>query len=177
LDEWYGTRGTVFALVGRLGTLPPSEPVWLLDALATEDGMRRYFDDVAEARVGPGPEINGIETWQLEGALNAEGIARLLERPGEDLEALEIVARPSRVALVVGREDRLPRRVDFRIDLTPEAAPKIDGWDAFELPGGGVQDTEIAIELSGFGEPVAYDPPASFRPLDELFARLFAGLD
>lgn len=176
-DEWYGTRGTGFALVGRFATLGPDQPVWLLAVLATEDGLRRYSDDVVEARVRPGPDIDGVETWQLEGALDAEGIARLLDRPAEDLEALELVASASRFVLVAGRDDRLPRRIELHIDLTPEVAAKIDDWDAFELPGGGVQDTEIAIALSGFGGPVAYEPPASIKPLDELFARLFAGFE
>ena len=97
LDEWYGTRGTGFALVRRLATVGPDQRVWLLAMLATEDGLRRYFDDMVEARVRTCPEIDGVETWQLEGALDAEGIARLVDRPDEDLEALELVARASRL--------------------------------------------------------------------------------
>lgn len=125
----------------------------------------------------PGPELDGVATWQLEGSLDAEGLASLVGGSKEDLRALQVVARASRLVIVVGREDRLPRRIELEIDLSPDAVAEIDDWDAFELPGGGVLNTSIHLELSRFGEHGSYDPPADFRPLDELFERLFAGFD
>jgi hypothetical protein len=176
-DEWYGTRGWGFGFAAAVRNLPHDEPVWLLGALPTEEGMRAYFDHVVDARVVPGPELDGVSTWQLQGGLDAEGLTQLVRGSQEDLHALEVVAPASQVTIVVGRDDHLPRSVGLRIDLSPEAGAEIDDWDAFELPGGGILDTRIHLELSRFGEPVAYDPPVDFRPLDELFERLFAGLD
>jgi hypothetical protein len=176
-DQWYGTRSLGFGFLAAVRNLPHDEPVLLLGALSTEEAMRAYFDDVVDALVLPGPELHGVATWQLQGTLDAEGLTRLVRGSEEDLHALELVAPASEVTIVVGRHDRLPRSVELRIDLSPEVAAEIDDWDAFELPRGGILDTSIHVELARFGEPVASASPADFRPLDELFERLFAGFD
>jgi hypothetical protein len=177
LDAWYGSLRSGFGLAKWARALPHDQPVWLLGALSTAQGLRAHFDDVVTGRVVPGPDLDGMATWEFAGSFDAEGLTRLVEGSDEDLRALQVVARTSRLVIVVGRDDRLPRRIELEIDLTSDDVAAMHGWDAFELPGGGVLDTSIRVKLSGFGEPVSYDRPANFRPLDELFEQLFAGFD
>lgn len=170
LGQWYGEHD--FGL-GEAGEETPS----------AED-VRRYFDDVFVGSVGEGPEVDGAGTWRFEGTLNADGFADLTERfdkedvTDEQRELLREIAEHSHFVLDVGRDDSLPRHLEFRLELSEEDLAGIgDGLDSSELEDLVDFDVQASADLSEFGKDVAYDAPESYRPLEELFDQVFSGLE
>lgn len=154
------------------------------DEAPSPDEVRRYFDDVFTGSVGEGPEIDGVAMWRFEGKLNPDGFADLTERFEEqevtDLqrELLRTVAEHTHFVLDVGRDDNLPRHLEFALELSSEDLATIgDGLDASELGDLLDFDVHATLDLSEFGKDVSYDAPADYRPLEDLVDQLFSGLE
>jgi hypothetical protein len=177
MGRWYGT--TEFGLADARKELEASddEAAELWRDLQTGDGVRKYFDRAFIGEVSEGPELDGQPTWQFEGTLNVDGIWALAEALGEapaDYRAvLEAIAGGTRFNFVVGRDDRLPRTLELTVDLSREDLENLDADDFGEAESLGFL---VNVELSAFGEPVDYEAPEDFQPLDQAFESFFGGL-
>jgi hypothetical protein len=177
MNQWYGEdEGLAEAMEGA--KKEHDGRVW--DELATPDGLRRNFGELFEGEVSQGPTLDGVATWQFEGRLDPEGVAdfaRRYEAEPTDLEEdmLRHVADASRFVLVVGQDDRLPRRLEFSVELSPEQLKKMQASDSSAF--GGADNFKATLELSEFGKPVEIAVPKDFKPLDALFEELFSGFE
>jgi hypothetical protein len=154
------------------------------DESPSPDEVRMYFDDVFAGSVSEGPEIGGAATWRFEGKLNPDGFADLTERFDEEdvtelqRDLLRTVAEHTHFVLDVGRDDSLPRHLEFSLELSQEDLAAIgDGFDSSELDDLLDFDVHATANLSEFGKDVSYDTPQDYRPLEELFDQLFSGLE
>jgi hypothetical protein len=168
--QWYGDEHEGIADALAEAKREHDGAVW--EDLATAEGLRRNFGRLFEGEVTVGPEVDGAATWQFEGHLDADGVVEFARRYGaapsdEELEEFRLVAEASRFLLVVGQDDRLPRRIELSIDLSDEDHERLGGEFS------SAQSFEASLELSDFGKPVEIEAPADFRPFDELFADLF----
>ena len=178
MGRWYGT--TAFGLADAEKELEASDEkgaeVW--QDLQTGEGVRRYFDRVFTGEVSEGPELDGQPTWQFEGTLNVDGIWALAEELGEaptdDRAVLEAIAGGTRFSFVVGRDDGLPRTLELTVDLSREDLENLDDDDFGEAES---LSFLLNVELSAFGEPVDYEAPEDFQPLDQAFESFFGGLE
>jgi hypothetical protein len=170
MGQWYGDRE-----VG-LGQADEETP--------SVEEVREYFDQVFTGSVSEGPDLDGAATWGFEGKLNAEGFADLTERfdhevvTAKERELLHKLADHTHFILDVGREDHLPRHLEFTLEVSGQDAAELgSAFGGSEL--GGLLDFDIhaAVDLSQFGEDVSYEAPRDYRPLDELFDELFKGLE
>jgi hypothetical protein len=169
MNEWYGEDQGIAnafeqAKKERNGASPWND--W-----ATPEGLRRNFDELFTGTVSAGPLVGGVETWKFEGRFSADGITHLEQRYGEaarpDLN--QKMAEASRLVLVVGRDDHLPRRVEFTVKLSAD--------DLKGLSNDGAANFETTLELSDFGKTVAVNAPEQFKPLNALFDKLFSGFE
>ena len=145
----------------------------LLSELLTAAGFGRLFHDLFTGEVGEGPVLDGVRTWQFEGRLDAETIARYVKKYAHvdlsenDRRQLDKVAETSRVVLIAGQEDHLPRKVELTF-----APPKGLSFDSDLM-----QETSgtftLTLELSDFGRDVSFETPKDARPLNTLFEQLF----
>lgn len=169
MDTWYGEdQGLADALKDAHESHNGASP-W--NDWATPEGLRQNFSELFTGAVSPGPVVDGVATWQFDGRLNGEGLARLGRRYGDPTppELTEKLAEGSQVVLIVGRDDDLPRRVEFHVKLSAE--------DLKELANDGAANFDATLELSDFGKPVEIRSPESFKPLDALFEQLFSGFE
>jgi hypothetical protein len=79
----------------------------------------------------------------------------------------------SKFVLVVGQDDRLPRRLELSMHVSSEDLGKTQNGGYGDIVSG--EDFTSSLVLSDFGKRVEIDPPADVKPLDELFSKLFAG--
>lgn len=168
MGQWYGDR--------ELGAFDAED-------LPSPDEVQEYFDRVFTGSVGEGPVVDGAATWRFEGKLNADGFSDLTEKFDQvdvterERELLRVVAEKTRFVLDVGRDDRLPRHLEFHLELSAEDVAEIgDGLSSGSFDDLVEYDVTVTLELSEFGKDVTYEPPADYRPLDELFNQLFGGL-
>ena len=179
--RWFGTGE--FGLADAEQEMEKDDPrgAQLYRDLQTGEGIRRYFDRVFVGEVLEGPDADGASTWEFQGHLNADGIAGLAaefgaETPGDaELDAFRTIAEGVRVTFLVGRDDSLPRRFDFHVELTPE------DFQALEQADGGFDEqgslrVDFALVLSDFGKDVTYEPPAKFEPLEKAVEAFFSGI-
>lgn len=178
MDEWYGEHGD--GIVDALEDARSEHEGKLWDDLATPEGLRRNFGRLFEGEVREGPPLDGVPTWQFEGRLDADGLADFARRYGaqptdREEEMLGKLAEASRFVLVVGREDKLPRRLEFSMELSSDDLKEMEesGSGPFE----GASNFKATLQLSEFGKPVEFRPPADFKPLDEFFGQLFSGFE
>jgi hypothetical protein len=178
MDEWYGEHGNGIAQALEDARSEHDGDVW--DDLATAEGLRRSFDRLFEGEVSEGPEVDGVSTWQFEGRLNGDGLVEFARRYGaqptdREEELLAKLAHASRFVLVVGQEDKLPRRLELSVALSAADLNEMEesASDALE----GASNFKATLALSEFGKKVEFEPPADFRPLDEFFGKLFSGLE
>jgi hypothetical protein len=167
--SWYGEEGEGIKNVFEEAQKEHDGAVW--DELATPEGLRRNFGELFEGEVSEGPAVDGVATWQFDGHLDVDGIIDFARRfdaepPEDDLKDFRLVAEASHVLLVVGQDDRLPRRLEFSLALSDEALEQLDD-------GTSPQRSRATLELSEFGKPVEIEAPADFKPFDELFANVF----
>lgn len=169
MGRWYGDRD--FGLDGADDELPSPAQV------------REYFDRVFTGIVGAGPELEGGATWRFTGKLNPEGFADLTEKfDHEDLterqrELLRTIAEKTHFVLDVGRDDDLPRHLEFRLELSLDDLAEIgDGLDSSAVEDLLELDVDATLDLTDFGKEVDFEPPADYLPLDELLEKLFSGL-
>lgn len=178
--RWFGTRD--FGIADAEQEMEKDDPkgAQLYRDLQTGDGVRRYFDRVFVGEVVEGPDADGASTWEFQGHLNADGIAELArefgaELPsGPELEAFRRIAEEVRVALLVGRDDSLPRRFGVHVELTPEHFKGLEQADG-GLDQQGFFKVDVGLALSDFGKDVEYEPPAKFEPLEKAVEAFFGG--
>jgi hypothetical protein len=177
MDEWYGEH---HGLVDAVAEARKEQDGKLWNELATPEGLRRNFDLLFAGEVSEGAPIDGVATWQFEGRINPEGIMTLAERFGEptppdEAEMIRKAAPGSRFVLVVGQEDHLPRRLELSLHVSSEGLGKTQANGYTNVVSG--EDFTSTLLLSNFGKRVEIDPPADFKPLDELFSQLFSGFE
>jgi hypothetical protein len=101
MGRWYGQQSG----------FPPVQG--LERELGAEEGLADRFDDVFEGTVTAGPVADGVPTWAFNGRLNVDRILELAEQEGslEDAtrEKVEALAESTRLTLLVGKADLLPR--------------------------------------------------------------------
>lgn len=130
--------------------------------LASPEGIREIFDRFFTGQVVPGPDIDGVETWQFVGHANPDGLAEL-ESPQDlwdnDRAGLKMLARAVNLSIVAGRDDHLPRRIELTFELSEEEHKQVSAFYEGDFQGWSRNDIEAKLVLSRFGEPVSYDPP------------------
>jgi hypothetical protein len=142
--------------------------------LATPERVRKHFEEVFTGTVQEGPLMDGRPTWSYTGTLDSAGLVRLADEYGrtlseEERAQLEELARAVELRFLVGKEDALPRRIEVELSLGKSALDR-----SFALLD--ELRASAALRLSDFGKPVEVDPPAEYRPLEELARQLFSGL-
>jgi hypothetical protein len=177
MEQWYGDRSGIRAAV-EAAKAQHEGRVW--HELATPEGLRRNFDELFDGEVTEGPTVDGIATWKFEGKLDPAGVVALAKRLGAAPDAREQelfgkVAEASRFVLVVGQEDRLPRRLELSVHLSTDELRQLQasGYSSTD----GAENFVSTLELSDFGKTVEYEPPEDAKPLDELFDDLFPGIE
>jgi hypothetical protein len=170
--KWYGESGPGLAMA--FAALAGQEEVSA--DLSSPEGIRNSFDDFFTGEVVAGPEMDGVATWQFEGRANPDGLAQL-ENPQDLLEGdrarLETLASAIRLTLVVGQEDHLPRRIELKLELSQAEREELGGFYAGDFQGWSQNNIDAKLVLSGFGDPVAYDPPENYGSLETFLDNLF----
>jgi hypothetical protein len=141
--------------------------------LTTPAGLGQFFTKLFEGEVVEGPDVDGVATWEFDGSLRGDTLADHVEKYGQskltanDRSLFEKVAATSRLVVVVGQDDHLPRKVELTLD-----PPKDLHFDSQELESsdGALSAT---VELSDFGKDVSFTAPKGAKPLDALFEQLF----
>jgi hypothetical protein len=177
MDQWYGDNTGIRAALEEARKQHEGR-VW--NELATPEGLRRNFGQLFEGEVAEGPTVDGVATWRFEGKFDADGVIALAKRLGAAPDAREQelfgkVADASKLVLVVGQEDHLPRRVELSVHLSPDELSQLQesGYSSTD----GAENFDSTLELSHFGKAVEYEPPDDAKPLDELFDDLFSGFE
>ncbi len=142
--------------------------------------IERYGRDVFTGEVTEGPEVDGTPTWQTEGTLNVDGLQKIAERQGEqvdaqDREVFEKIAQGTTLAYVIGQEDKLPRRVRFAVNLMPSqfaGSARENGEDLKQVER---VRASFTVNMSKWGDPVEIKPPANFQPIEQLAQRFLGG--
>jgi hypothetical protein len=160
MDRWYGEQSGFAPVQG------------LQREFGDENGLTDRFDDFFEGSVTVGPVADGVPTWAFNGRLNVDRILELAEKDGslEDgtREKVEQLAESTRLTLLVGQADLLPR--SFLLDLSGEGADLM----GIGGPDGGSFSVTVRGSFSRWGEPVRITPPSSYAPLDELLGQFFS---
>jgi hypothetical protein len=177
MDQWYGDNT---GIADELETAKAQHEGRVWEELATPEGLRRNFGQLFDGRVTEGPTVDGAATWQFRGKFDAVGVVTFAKRFGAALDAREQelftkVADASSVLLVVGQDDKLPRRLELSVHLTPEDLEKLQssGYSSTD----GAENFTSSLELSDFGKKVEFEQPSDVKPLDQLFDDLFSGLE
>jgi hypothetical protein len=160
MGRWYGERNGFRPVQG------------LEREFGSEADLAERFEDVFEGSVSEGPVADGVPTWAFNGRLNVDGILELAEQEGslegDSREKLEELAESTRLTLLVGKADLLPR--SFLLDLSGE------GTDFLGIGGSDAGGFSLTVRglFSRWGEPVRIMPPSSYAPLDELLGQFFS---
>jgi len=174
MGQWYGTKEAGFADAAEQGAEGA-----VTDPQAAIQAIRDRFDDVLTGEVSEGPAVDGAETWRFEGTLNSSGIAALSQEFGgeamtaEEVAQLEVIADAVKVVVDFGREDSLPRHVEFQLALTADDLADLGGSTGLE--GVEALDMSVTIDVSDFGKDVSFEAPEQFAPFEDLFGQ-FLGL-
>jgi hypothetical protein len=160
MGRWYGEQSGFAPVQG------------LERELGAEQGLAERFDDVFEGSVTDGPVADGVPTWAFNGRLNVDRMLELAEEEGSleggTREKVEALAESTRLTLLVGKADHLPR--SFLLDLSGEGAD----FMGIGGPGGGDFSLTVRGSFSRWGEPVRVTPPTSYAPLQDLLGQFFS---
>lgn len=177
MDQWYGDNT---GIADELETAKEQHDGRVWDELATPEGLRRNFAQLFDGQVTEGPTVEGVATWQFRGKFDAAGVVTFAKRFGAALDAREQelftkVADASTVLLVVGQEDKLPRRVELSVHLSPDELQQLQssGYSSTD----GAANFNSSLELSDFGKKVEFKQPTDVKPFDQLFDDLFSGFE
>jgi hypothetical protein len=177
MDQWYGDN-TGIADELEIARAQHEGRVW--DELATPEGLRRNFPQLFDGEVTEGPTVDGVATWQFRGKFDAAGVGAFAKRFGAALDAREQelftkVADASTVVLVVGQEDKLPRRLELSVQLSADDLQELQasGYSSTD----GAENFSSSLELSEFGKKVEFEQPSNAKPLSQLFDDLFSGFE
>jgi hypothetical protein len=177
MDQWYGDSTGIRAALDEARKQHEGR-AW--NELATPEGLRRNFAELFDGEVAEGPTTDGVATWRFEGKFDPAGVIAFAKRLGAAPDAREQelfgkVADASKLVLVVGQEDHLPRRLELSVHLPPDELRRLQegGYSSTD----GAENFDSTLELSHFGKAVEYEPPDDAKPLDELFDALFPGFE
>ena len=176
LGTWYGTTDAGFADAAQGGLGFETE-----SGSPTPEELFDQLDQVITGEISDGPEVDGAQTWRVEGRLNSAGIAELAETygggafPAEALSGLDAFADSTTLVMLVGRDDGLPRTFEMTMDLSAEDLEGFSGGDE-DLSGLKSFKLEVSGAFSDFGAPVTYEAPAAFEPIEGLLGQ-FGGFD
>jgi hypothetical protein len=177
-DRWYGDETEGISDLFEDAQKEHDGQVW--NELATPEGLRRNFGELFAGKVTEGPDVDGVATWQFEGRFDVDGVVEFARRfdaepTPEEAEQFRLVAEASRIVLVVGQEDHLPRRLELSVELSDEVVEELQDGAPMDL--GSAESFTSTLELSEFGKPVEIEAPAGVRPLDELFEDLVGSFE
>ena len=176
MDEWYGEHSGLLD-AAAVAQRPENREAW--DELATPDGLRHNFAELFDGEVAEGQPVDGAATWRFEGTLDADGMLELARRlhaeAPQDDELFRKVAAATHVVLVVGQADKLPRRLEFSVDLDPADLQRMQESDAAVFES--AENFKSSLVLSDFGTDVELHAPGDVKPLDALFEKLFGGFE
>jgi hypothetical protein len=171
MGQWYGTKEAGLADAAERGAegavADPQEAI---------EAVRDKFDDVLTGEVFEGPTVDGAETWRFEGTLDSAGVAALSQEfagkamTAEEAAQLGVIADAAKVVVDFGREDNLPRHLEFLLALTADDLAALGGTS--DLEGVESLDVSLTIDVSDFGKDVSYGAPAQFAPFEDLFGQL-----
>lgn len=167
-DVWYGTEDV--------------ESTPLEGGLPDEEGYDRSLAELEAAagrlfagEVRDGPDMDG-ETWKVDLELDREAVVELARSRGlrptrRELEQLERLADGLELTLVAGKDDKLPRALELKLEGAPAS------WGIGEAEGQ-VERASVALslKLSDWGEEVAFEPPRDYRAIEGLLFGLLGRL-
>lgn len=174
---WYGTKD---AKAKGSGLTINTSPKQLTGALS--DLMRGGL----EVKIAEGPEVDGVSTWKLTGSFDPKTLAKImkgsgLQSSGSSADLTRLAGRTD-VTVLIGRDDALTRRVEVTSTLTGKdlTTAKSSTSGLLPLPSAGSKGIrsaliDVIIDLSKFGQKIAFDRPSAFKPLDRLFESLLGG--
>jgi hypothetical protein len=177
LGVWYGSKTQGIKSVtqqvpGASGTTPTT----------TNPG------DLAQAFTGTvtdGPQLDGVDTWELTGTLNPDGLAAIAKKQGKSssvtpaqIADLKLLAPALKLTVDVGKNDSLVRRVHVTLNLTKDmikAIAKSGQSGSTSLNGLTSLSADVTVDISNWGEKVSITPPSSYQPLAKLLGGLLGG--
>ena len=145
----------------------------LVSDLMTPERLGKRFSELFEGDVTKGPDVQGVATWEFDGRLRGETLARYVELYGHvkltdnDRGQLQKVAEASHLVIIVGQDDHLPRKIELSLD--PPKGLRFDSAEIASSDGA----FSAKVELSDFGRDVSFTAPKDAKPLDALFQQLF----
>lgn len=179
LGTWYGTRDAKSSSKGS-GVSMNLDPKQLSAALA------ELLGNGLDATAKEGPELDGTETWSVTGEFEGPALVKALKKAGLAVTAKDAtsLAGHTRVTVLVGRDDDLPRRLTLVSTLAGSdlTSAKSTTGNLVPLPAAGTKGLKsvsvtVAVDLSKFGQKAPFARPATFKPLEAMFDALLGGLD
>jgi len=174
--------GTWYGPGDGLDTAQSSSPADSAELRRAVALLREHGDDVIAGEVTAGPDIDG-PTWQVSGPLDANGILAAARAEGEpldadDQQAVRVLAPLVRATFAAGREDKLPRRMGVRLDLSRDQVARLRalaGEQAEDFPLEEMR-AGITVDMSRWGAPVRIEAPADPQPFEALQGALGGAL-
>ena len=174
---WYGTKAASSKDSGLTLDLKPKQ---LTGSLS--DILRTGID----ATVAPGPEVDGVATWKVTGSFEGPALVKALKSTGASVNAKDVtrLGEKADLTVLIGRDDDLPRRIEVVTSLSgadlTTAGTTTQGL--VPLPKAGTKGVKsvtvtVVVGMSKFGQKVAFERPAKFKPLESMIEALLGGLD
>ena len=174
LGQWYGSKEFGLADAQTKGAQTTGA-----DPQAALQQVRDHFDEVLTGELSDGPKTDGVDTTKWEGTINVDGIAALAkglggkEIPAADLDKFKVVASGTKLVMLFGKDDKLPRRFEFHIALSADDLATLGGGGT--LAGVESIGVDVTIDLSDYGKQVSFEAPAQFQPFEQILGA-FGGL-
>jgi hypothetical protein len=176
LGSWYGSTKLGLDSLKKYGTSTSSS--------LTGTKLKELQQKAGEALSGTitdGPTLDGTDTWEFNGTINADGIAKLSEEQNgkaltaQEKQSLQVIQDAMTLKFDVGKDDNLVRRADLKLDLPADKLKQLNqGSSSSGLNGVESVNASFTLDLSKWGEPVSISPPSSYKPLAGLLG-LFTG--
>jgi hypothetical protein len=183
LGKWYGTKSAKPTKGGKAGSSNGLQVD--IDPADLKQGLEDVLGNGLDATLTEGPVIDGVPTWKVAGEFEGAELAKALKKNGVTPSAKDVnrLAGRSDVAVYIGRDDELPRRMEITstlagADLTSASASTMG---LVPLPKAGTKGlrsvtVKIVVGMSRFDQKVTFERPASFKPIESMLEALFGGL-
>jgi hypothetical protein len=162
------------------------KPRSLLAKLRTLLAAQDIAEHAFRGTVTRGPELDGQQTWEWQGTVDAEGALAMAAKYGGDkarltpkkrkqaLAVLEQLGRICRITVVAGSDDK-PRRLEITVDADRQQAGELARAAGKAAAGDvGAVHARLRVDLSHWNEPVQATAPSGARPLEQLLSGIFA---
>ncbi len=174
MNTWYGPDKGITGATQSTATDPAELKQTLLK-------LREHANDVLKGEVTEGDEVDGQKTWQFEGTLNPDGIAKVAQAEGKPMSAdeqngLRALAPLVKLRFATGQDDGLLRLVGIDFKLTEAQIRTLDALsdgEPFPLKALAVN---LTLKLSDYGTPVTIEAPANPQPKEALSGALLGAL-